>query len=385
MSTTRWTESVSGYDAVDEDAGVIRGVKVIGVSSRNRRRYKEAALVEAIPMYEGSRVYIDHVRPDKSGSGERSVRDKWGELQNVRAIEGGLAADLHYLKTHPMSPMLIESARRFPKSFGLSHDANGEETTTSGVREVVRINRVNSVDVVNDPASNKGLFESTEPTMKFREIAANRSKFAKILEEMIGQDPAMGEMPVPMPEPEMEDGGASPEEQVEIAFKAALVAVLDDASLDVPGKLAKIKSILNAQAAATEAIGGGKPDDESTETPADYGKTEEEGTQESMSSTEVGALREELATLKAESARNKLVASVTKMLTESKREVTDVRVKALVALQESDRKSLVESWPVLKPAAGRPATSPSVLSESASGAPVEYPKSVEDFKRSLGG
>lgn len=40
---------------VDRDAGVIRGVKLLGLNSRNGRRYREGALVEAIGLYEGAK------------------------------------------------------------------------------------------------------------------------------------------------------------------------------------------------------------------------------------------------------------------------------------------------------------------------------------------
>lgn len=157
-------EHESGYDRVDRDAGIIYGVKVLGLVSRNGRRYRESAVAAATHCYEGAVVNIDHLKidPNSRVNPERSITDRWGVLRNVRMQEGGLYADLHFLKHHPMTEFLLEAAERFPETFGLSHDASGDERLIDGVREVVEIYRVNSVDVVSKPATNDGLFESVQ-------------------------------------------------------------------------------------------------------------------------------------------------------------------------------------------------------------------------------
>src|SRR5205823_5411501 len=48
---------------VDRDAGVIRGVKVLGRTSRNGREYSDRALAEAARFYEGIGVNLNH--PDR--------------------------------------------------------------------------------------------------------------------------------------------------------------------------------------------------------------------------------------------------------------------------------------------------------------------------------
>ncbi len=43
---------------VDREHGVIRGVKLLGLVSRNGRRYLPAALQQAAGLYEGAKVNV---------------------------------------------------------------------------------------------------------------------------------------------------------------------------------------------------------------------------------------------------------------------------------------------------------------------------------------
>jgi hypothetical protein len=158
-------ESQSGYERIDKDAGIIYGVKVLGPQSRNGRVYEAEAIANALPLYEGVSVNLNHQRiePKAQVQQDRRIEDRWGVLKNARLKDGSIYADLHYLKTHPATPQLIEAAERFPETFGLSHDAAGDEQVIDGERRVVELFEIRSVDVVADPATNDGLFESYQP------------------------------------------------------------------------------------------------------------------------------------------------------------------------------------------------------------------------------
>ena len=163
-------ESQNGFDRIDTKAGIIYGVKVLGAKSKNGRIYEDSAMRRAVPMYEGVSVNLNHIRndPNTKSYTERPIQDRWGVLKNARFEDGSIYADLHYLKSHPATPQLVEAAARFPETFGLSHDAGGDEQMIDGERRVVELYEVRSVDVVADPATNAGLFESYLPSERQR-------------------------------------------------------------------------------------------------------------------------------------------------------------------------------------------------------------------------
>ena len=142
----------------DPATSTIRGVKVLGLESRNGRSYTPAAARSAISLYENARVNVNH---GKAGSGPRDYQDRIGTLINVRFVEGrGLFADLRYNPKHPMAEQLVWDAENSPGSVGLSHNASGRTRQERGRTIVEQITAVHSVDLVSDPATTSGLFES---------------------------------------------------------------------------------------------------------------------------------------------------------------------------------------------------------------------------------
>ena len=45
---------------VEREAGVVRGVKILGLTSRNGRVYPAAVLEQARGLYEGAKVNVNH-------------------------------------------------------------------------------------------------------------------------------------------------------------------------------------------------------------------------------------------------------------------------------------------------------------------------------------
>lgn len=144
---------------VDATAGIIRGVKVLGLQSRNGRRYLEDALRSAVPLYEGAKVNVNHPHPEVSAP--RDYRDRLGLLRQVQYRDGeGLFADLYFNPKHDVAERLIWDAQHAPQNVGLSHNVLArirQEDDTAVVYEIVR---VLSVDLVADPATTEGLFEA---------------------------------------------------------------------------------------------------------------------------------------------------------------------------------------------------------------------------------
>jgi hypothetical protein len=150
-----------GACSLDRLDSVLRGVKVLGLESVNRRRYTPESAQAAVGMYEGRAVNIDH--PDGDPGASRRLVDRFGKLENVQAGADGLRADLRYNPHHTMAATVEWFGENMPEMLGLSHNAVGQGHDEDGVFVVERIVSVRSVDLVADPASTHGLYESRRP------------------------------------------------------------------------------------------------------------------------------------------------------------------------------------------------------------------------------
>lgn len=277
----------AGKVRVDREAGIIFGVKMLGQVSVNthdtpgvdRTEYTDAAMADALPLYEGLPAYIDHAGPGQT----RSVRSaenavgKWREVQHRRG--DGYYGNLKLLKSHPMATRLMEAAESDDLNdlFTCSHHAYGQSSVKGRTLVVTKIPRVKSVDIVTSGGTVRSLFEASQ-TMKTTTIRqlwesvearldeGKRAKVRQLLEdEAIPGDLAMTAPAV------AEGGDVDPDEALAAGFRAAAVAVLDDDSLDLKGKLAKLKEILTYE----EKLMGGDDEPEEEEAPAGEGEVKE--------------------------------------------------------------------------------------------------------------
>ncbi|MEN1679474.1 MAG: hypothetical protein AAGJ46_07755 [Planctomycetota bacterium] len=155
---TEYTTSRSVGVRVDQPASVLHGVKLLGLTSRNGRRYREEALRRAMPLYEGARVNVNH--PPGDPLAPRDYRDRIGVVRNVTLRPGeGLFASLHYNPKHPLAEQLVWDAEHAPENVGFSHNVVAQTSRDGNGLVVDAIQRVRSVDLVADPASTNGLFE----------------------------------------------------------------------------------------------------------------------------------------------------------------------------------------------------------------------------------
>jgi hypothetical protein len=307
---------------VNREAGVVSGVRILGASSKNGREYSEAAMQQAATIYEGLGVNVNH--PDrKQASMERGVGDGIGWLSGVKYIpeQKAVVGDLNILKEHPLAGLLFEAAERNPKRFGLSHNAEGRMGTKGGKRVVESIESVRSVDIVQTPATNTGLFESEEPMKKLREHVeqidkANpgRAMLLKLLEEDGMAPMAMAEMPA-------EASGGESEDQVKAAFRQMVVAAFDDDKLDTKATLTKIKDILKAY----EKLNGGG--ETSSDKPSGAGESGASG----------NPMEESVKAKRAVATELLEAAGIAKP--------TESQVKAVARAEDSaERKELIESF-----------------------------------------
>ena len=341
--------------AVDKEAGVIRGVKILGQTSRNGREYSPQAMRQAAALYEGIGVNTNH--PSRATPNvSRTIEEGVGWLENVTVKPDGVYGDLHVIKSHQMANSLFEIAERKPDRFGLSHNAAGDVAKVGNKSLVESVKSVRSVDLVQNPATVKSLFESEDAvatkTVTFKSLieslpAKSRDRKAlTALMEMDGLPMVSSEMPVEMP-----SEGASPsaEEAARSAFKAAISAVLDDDSITWDETKSKIIELVKTLA---KMAGDGEMD---MPTPGAEEPSEEEPVSES--------LQEQFDAMKRELADERATNSARTLLESSQVKVTPVRVKTLKnTTDKKDQTALLEDWkksdgPAPKPGVPRPATS----------------------------
>jgi hypothetical protein len=160
-------EQSIGPVRVDRLNGVLRGIKICGLRSKNGRRYTEAALRKAVRLYEGAKVNIDHLKPGESCPADKRL----GHLEEVYWSDTptkGLYGNLRFPPDHPKAAWLCSVAEHTPNDLGMSHRASAGDVSFDGKGEpiVESISEVESVDLVADPATVGGLFEEVDPTRK---------------------------------------------------------------------------------------------------------------------------------------------------------------------------------------------------------------------------
>lgn len=149
---------------VDRENRMLLGVALLGSVSKNGRRYSKEALRDAVRLYDGVNVYLDHPplseRRDRKGT--RSVRDLVGKIRNPRLAGDRVRGDLQLLQSGEGAGVVLAMAETMPDAAGASHRARGKvRAGTDGQPDVVTgLEDVAGVDIVTDPATVDGLFES---------------------------------------------------------------------------------------------------------------------------------------------------------------------------------------------------------------------------------
>jgi len=352
---------------VDRDAGVIRGVRVLGRESRNGREYSDRALEEAAKFYEGIGVNLNH--PDRRETNvERSVEAGFGWLAGIAVKADGVYADLHYLRSHPQAAVIAEAAERNPQRFGLSHNAEGKVSRRGDKTIVESIEKVRSVDVVQNPATNRGLFESEDRAMSHPTVKEVFEKHDGRLSRLFEDGALAGYAGAPVDLPP----DAAGDDQVAAAFKSMIDSVLDDDSLDLKAKLSKIREILKAQEKLTGGADSAAGDSGASAPPVAESAADEIGRDAT-----VRQLLERLDRIENENACRSLLEA-------HHRSCDATRLKALAALPtEEERIQLIESWPERSSASGsfhpRPAVSrPLIETET-----VTLPKDAKSLALAL--
>lgn len=143
------------------DGGRVFKVRIIAYGdSLNGRRYPEAVMRTAAGLYEGAKAYDHHRTEEELATG--TIAGLVGSYRNVAAEADGLYADLQLLpsQTHAAEALDASLAGQddgLEPLIGLSHDVMALFTPVveggRRLQEATAITRVNSADLVADPAA----------------------------------------------------------------------------------------------------------------------------------------------------------------------------------------------------------------------------------------
>lgn len=317
---------------MDAESGILFGVKLLGEQSRNGRRYTPESMRKAVGLYEGLKSYVDHPEREKL-SEDRKFKDWSGIFRNAHYREGqGIFADQHLRKSSEYFAGIVEAAQKFPNSVGYSHVADGDSRIDGTTEIIESITEVFSVDLVTDPATTAGFFESHKKPTNVKQAIESlpEGTTRKRLLEMIDGGYLDGAQQVDTdPQSQMLD---------------AIVKTLDKLMSTVSDLAGKIAMSNQTDTPDPEPI---TPEPGMEDAPASP------ATPEPTPAPDVAAMKQENAELKAKN-----------LLLESGVVATTARVKALAKVaDEAEQRELLESWPV-EAAGERPARSPALVEAS---------------------
>jgi hypothetical protein len=155
-------DGVEAFKEATVEGNVIHNVALLGPKSLNGRVYTDQAMRDAVALYNGVPIYADHPGfRDLSGTGNRKFMDLAGKIANTRKVGNRVRGDVVLISDSDEGERLKAVAMEMPNMVGFSHRADGEITIAEdGTQVVERLTNVEALEIVTEPATVKGLFES---------------------------------------------------------------------------------------------------------------------------------------------------------------------------------------------------------------------------------
>lgn len=167
MKLQEFTRPPANSSKIDKVNKKVFDVALLQPQSNNGRLYSEAALNDATRLLEGAKVFVNH------GMFGNRVQDFAGRVTNVYR-EGSVIRAKEFTILNESHSFILDIIEKDSTAFGFSIVAEGEMDRNNS-RIVKKISKVYSVDVVTDPATNKGIFEETK-TMELADITITMLK-----------------------------------------------------------------------------------------------------------------------------------------------------------------------------------------------------------------
>ena len=170
-----FSESVEGQIFTEQLEAVVTGVfdkknlivkdhKVLGIISKNGYTYPIATQQEALPIFEGAKAYLNHPTTKEMGEA-RNVRDLIGYHKNLRVKEDGTYSDLHLINNRTVQDYVIPVAETASHLIGSSVVIRGKmKNVKDSLPQIEKIYACRSIDLVSEPATTNGLYESDQHT-----------------------------------------------------------------------------------------------------------------------------------------------------------------------------------------------------------------------------
>jgi hypothetical protein len=312
---------------VDEAAGMIRNVKLLGLESAWGNVYPVEVIERSIRQYEGAPCYLNH-----GGNEIRPVQELYGTICGVRMTESGPRGDIRYNPALPLSPGIVWWAKNEPARLSMSHDAQLKGTRTKeGKFLVEEIQKVYSVDIVTRGATTSG-FKESHPGSKRKRAMEDYS--------MNPADPAA---------PAAESAADEATDYISHLCNS-LMALLKDPGMDAGEKKKKAKAIIKL---ALDEGGAGDGSDTTTATEGDDMKDDKvkESLRILMDSTDPNVKRvlEAYDRLSVSAVATKRGSSVAELVKDLPRHaVTDIFLRQLEsAPDDATRRKLVQDRRIL--------------------------------------
>jgi len=183
-----------------EDGGgtLVRGMKLLGLESRNGRTYDTHGVRSTgSDRLTGARVFLNH---PAQATDARRYEDQIGSVVTAKYREGqGHFGDVRFNPKHAVYEQLMWDIRNNPSGLGMSINASlkvGRQRDSAGRIVVEGIHSIRSVDIVTHPATTNGVFEHEETDVAEltpEQLLEGLKSHPEILEQLRQDDAAAAE------------------------------------------------------------------------------------------------------------------------------------------------------------------------------------------------
>ena len=192
------TEDSAVEELEDGGGTMVRGMKLLGLESRNGRTYDTHGVRSTgSDRLTGARVFLNH---PAQATDARRYEDQIGSVVSARYREGqGHFGDVRFNPKHAVYEQLMWDIRNNPSGLGMSINASlkvNRRRDSAGRIVVEGIHSIRSVDIVTHPATTNGVFEHEETDvaeLTAEQLLEGLKEHPEILEQLKQDDAAAAE------------------------------------------------------------------------------------------------------------------------------------------------------------------------------------------------